>query len=376
MLSPGPSVLRSPAVAWSTIAAGLFLAGAFLPAAARATAAPPTATAGSTPPPAPKAASSASPSPSSEVADLLETAEAGLQARDYKSAIRDYRQADKLSPGGCVLCQLGLAKSFNGIHASKDALKSVDKLVAMSTDRKVLRVAYNEQGLALLELAGEDGQKLQLAEAAFRKSLELGESSGAYLNLGMALLRQGRDADGVEALEKFLALEPESPHAEKAKELIANPVRARKRLIPDLELVSLAGEYLTTEDLRGKVLLLDFWGTWCAPCRAAIPDLRSLSARLRKSPFVLISVSNDSDVEVLKRFIAENRMEWPQVWDERHETHKKLGVSRFPTYLLVDHEGEIVYVASGWGPQVEREIEQRVRTAVGKAKKSAASPAP
>lgn len=354
----------------SRMAAGL-LATALAAGVASATSATPTAAPGPAATAKPAATVSTLPPLSPEVADLLATADASLQGRDFKSAIRTYRQADKLAAGGCVPCQVGLAKAFNGILAHKDALKSVEKVLAMTTDPQLSRVAYNERGLALLALAGEDQVKLQGAEAAFRRSLALGESSACYLNLGLTLLRQSRDPEGVAALEKFLDLDPESPSAETAKQLIANPLRARKRLIPDLELVSLSGDYVTTDDLRGKVVLFDFWGTWCAPCRAAIPDLRNLNARLRKSPFALVSISNDADSEMLKRFIAEQQMDWLQVWDEHQEINRKLAIKGYPTYLLVDHEGEIVYAASGWGPMMEREIEDRVRRAVSKAKRAA-----
>ena len=92
---------------------------------------------------------------------------------------------------------------------------------------------------------------------------------------------------------------------------------------------------------------------------------------MRKAPFLLISISNDSDEPALKQFIAEHAMEWPQVWDKDHEIQRRLGVSRFPTYLLVDHQGEIVYSASGWGPAIEREIETRIARAVQTARKAA-----
>jgi thiol-disulfide isomerase/thioredoxin len=347
---------------------------AALLAAAAASGADPTPAPPAEPDGSPKAvAKAAAPPLPDEVADLLETADASLASRNFKAAIKTYRQADKLMPAGCFLCQLGLAKAFNGIQASRDALKSIDKVLALTTDRRYHRVAYNEQGLALLALAGDDTAKLQEAEAAFRRSIAIGESAMGYLNLGLTLLRQARDPEGVAALEKFLDLEPDSPHAARAKELIANPLRARKRLVPDLELVSLSGEYVTTEELRGKVVLLDFWGTWCAPCRAAIPDLRNLSARLKKSPFVLISISNDPDAELLKRFVADNRMDWLQVWDENREINGRLAIRSYPTYVLVDHEGEIVFVTSGWGPVIEREIERRVGGAVGRAKRSVAA---
>ena len=307
------------------------------------------------------------------LAEILQAADDSLRAGDFKEAIRQYRQADKASGGSCVACQLGLAKAFSGVGAHKEVLKSVEAALRLTTDKQQLAVAYNEQGLALLALAGDDPGKLKQAEAAFRQVMAHNDTPTAHFNLGVALLRQGRDEEGVAALRRYLELDPDSPGAAKAKELIANPLRSRKRLIPDLELVTLAGDYLTTDELRGSVVLIDVWGTWCAPCRAAVPDLKRLQARMRNAPFTMISVSNDTDEPALRQFIADHEMTWAQVWDKDHEILGKLGISRFPTYLLVDHEGEIVYSASGWGPAVELEIESRIARAVRTAKKAAAA---
>lgn len=304
-------------------------------------------------------------------AEVLEAANDSLRAGDFKEAIRQFKQADKALGGSCVACQLGLAKAFNGVRAHNEVLKSVEAALRLTTDKQELAVAYNEQGLALLALAGDDQGKLKQAEAAFRQVMALNDPPAAHFNLGVALLRQGRDEEGVAALRRYLELDPGSQRAASAKELIANPLRSRKRLIPDLELVTLAGDYLTTDELRGSVVLIDVWGTWCAPCRAAVPDLKRLQARMKNAPFAMISISNDTDEPSLRQFVADHGMSWPQVWDKDHDILGKLGVSRFPTYLLVDHEGEIVYSASGWGPAVEQEIERRIARAVRTAKKAA-----
>lgn len=311
-------------------------------------------------------------SPPDETA-ILEAADESLGNGDFKEAIRQYKAADKVSGGSCVVCQLGLARAFNGVRAHKEVLKAVEAVLRLTTEKPALALAYNEQGLALMASADGDEERLKQAEAAFRQVIALANPPRAHFNLGVALLRQGRDEEGTAALRHYLTLEPDSPSAASAKELIDKPLRARKRLIPDLELVTMAGDYLTTDDLRGRVVLIDVWGTWCAPCRAAVPELKRLAGRMKKAPFVMISISNDTDEPVLKKFIAEHAMDWPQVWDEDRELLRRLGVNRFPTYLLVDHEGEIVFTASGWGPAIDREIEHRVARAVHDARK--ASPA-
>lgn len=151
----------------------------------------------------------------------------------------------------------------------------------------------------------------------------------------------------------------------------ASPLVPVKRLMPSFEAVTLAGDSLTSKDVQGKVLLVDFWGTWCAPCVAAVPGLRSLSRRMEKEPFVLLSVSTDPDEKTLRDFVTEHQMTWPQVWDERHQLARKFRVEGYPTYILVNHEGEIIYLVRGWREAVERELSARVSAAIQAAKKSA-----
>ncbi len=304
-----------------------------------------------------------------ESADLMEEGK-------YKEAIRAFKQAGKQAGGNCLDCQLGLARAYNKIGAYRDALKNAEAAARLTSDDSTLALAYHEQGVALFALAGDDPKMLGQAEKAFRQVLEKteGKINAVRYNLAATLLRQGRDAEGTVLLKEYLKHEPDGLHAESARELIANPLRARKRLVPDLELVTLAGDYLTAEDLRGKVVLLDFWATWCAPCVAAVPDLKELARRRAKDPFVLLSISADHDEATLRAFLEKHGITWPQVWDKNHEVTHKCNVDRYPTYLLVDHTGEIVYSASGWGPGIERELESKIFFVTRAARKSARPP--
>src|SRR5262249_22576843 len=112
-------------------------------------------------------------------------------------------------------------------------------------------------------------------------------------------------------------------------------------LAPEVVGEDLNGNPVRLSDYRGKVVLLDFWGTWCAPCRAIIPHEREMVERRYKDrPFVILGVANDS-AETLKEFLKTNPMPWPNIVDANRIVEKEWGVHHLPTLVLIDHRGVI-----------------------------------
>ncbi len=117
---------------------------------------------------------------------------------------------------------------------------------------------------------------------------------------------------------------------------------------PDFTATAVDGRPVRLGDLRGKVVVLDFWATWCGPCRGMIPHERNLVARLDEKPFAFVGVSADEDPDVLRAFLKANRMSWPNVCvGPEGEVLRDYRVQAFPTVYVLDAAGVIRFRGAG-----------------------------
>lgn len=117
--------------------------------------------------------------------------------------------------------------------------------------------------------------------------------------------------------------------------------KPKKSLAPDFALPSIDGKTVTLSQLRGKVVLLDFWATWCSPCRLAIPHLNNLYKTHRERELEIIGLSLDKgSPEMLKRFSVSMAIEYTIVMAD-DKVAKDYGISPIPTTYLIDRDGSI-----------------------------------
>ncbi len=281
----------------------------------------------------------------------LEKAIALLRRQKYDDALKSFKRANEMMGKKSRECYFGMAQAYYGLKAFKDAVESCDKAMQLAVGDDAFRAqTLNLKGLALQaqsELKNDD--KLIAAETAFREGLALNKNMHTLsFNLGVVLVQLKRDQEGIAELKKYVTVAPNGDFAEQARKIIENPRRAREAYAPDFSIVTSDGRHITLEDLRGKVVVLDFWGTWCAPCVESVPSLRNLNKHYSKEPsFVLIGVSSDTEEELWREFTSKNKMIWPQYWDRDRQIQRMFNVRAFPTYIVIDHEGIVRFRASG-----------------------------
>lgn len=234
-----------------------------------------------------------------------------LERKLTDDALRAFREADELAGGGSAEALIGLARAYHGLGARSSAEKAARRAVNAAGDDPKLRFRAQETLRLVLSATAAAGSETE------------------------ADLRPGNGAG--------------------------------------YSMVTLEGRSLTPEHFAGRAVLLDFWGTWCPPCRQAAPALGRLARQLDGEPFELVGVSTDASRGDLEVFIEQHEMEWTQVWDRTGEvTREHFRVRAYPTYVLLDHEGREVFRITGWDEGIRRRLERKVHAAVRTAREAAA----
>jgi len=112
---------------------------------------------------------------------------------------------------------------------------------------------------------------------------------------------------------------------------------------PDFTATDISGTSLTLSALKGKVVLLDFWATWCPPCRVEVPHLIDIQKRFGKRKFLLISVSLDRDLDAARKFVREKGMDWVHIIDREaaRTLAEKYQVEYIPSTFVIDRKGKM-----------------------------------
>ena len=320
--------------------------------------------------------------PDDPYAAAMTRGQAAMRVSQWDAAIAAFKQANNLKDKKSVDALLALCRAYNGASAPKSATDACTEGLKYSGEDKPMNARlHNERGLAFFMIGQTEsatGKDLKSAEADFRATLELTDTLPvASFNLGWTLLKQNRDPEGLHELQAYIERSPGAPDVAKAKGFLANPRRAREDFSPDFSMTTLEGEYIALDDLKGKTVLLDFWGTWCGPCRAATPDLVRFykSQQSRDKNFVMIGVAVNDDETKWKAYIAENKMEWAEYFDKSHKVATAFQVHIFPSYIVIDGEGIIHHSRKeGWGSDTMSWITSTLDEAQRATKKAAGGP--
>ncbi|HME33691.1 MAG TPA: TlpA disulfide reductase family protein [Candidatus Sulfotelmatobacter sp.] len=291
-----------------------------------------------------------------------------LHQRQTGVALDYFKKADKQDDGHCLVCQQKMIKYGIELREWKTAEGAAEEMVAQAQTQNNVALAHYQFG-ALLTHEGRDKHKDELftrAHEEMLKALATGANfpSAVYAD-GMVLAQLKQDDAAKARFEEFVKLQPEGdPDRQRALRYISEPELARARMAPPFVITTTDGQRVSLDDLAGKVVLLDFWATWCAPCREALPHMQEIAKKFQGQPLVVISISLDSDEQKWKDFIAKNEMTWLQYRDAGFTgpIAKGFGVEAIPHTFTIDADGVLQDEHIG-DASIERKLKKLVSQA-------------
>jgi len=260
-------------------------------------------------------------------------------------ALEDFKKADKQEGGHCLACQKMMIRYGLQLQEWKVAEAAAEEMVTDAQGAKNIAIAHYQLGVVLFE----EGISKKKEEFFARTHEEMTKALASAANFpdavfvdGQALAHLKQDEAATAQFEKYVKMKTEDdPNRQRALRYIEQPELARAMMAPAFAVTTTDGQRISLDDLQGKVVLIDFWATWCVPCREALPHLRDIARKFQGQPFVVLSVSLDSDEQKWKDFIAKNEMTWLNYRDGGFAgpIAKMFGVNAIPHTFTIDADG-------------------------------------
>lgn len=268
-----------------------------------------------------------------------------LKERKKEWALDAFKKADKQDGGQCLACQKKIIEYAILFGDWKAAELAAEEMAAQAKGDRDTALAHYDYATVLVD----EGQQKHKEEYFSRAHDELGKTLTSYANFPRAVFLDGKvlanlhQDDAAKAkFEQYLKMNPEDdPDHQRALRYMARPELARARMAPPFAVTTLDGQRVSMDDLQGKVVLLDFWATWCGPCREALPHIRDVAKKFQGQPLVILSVSLDADEQKWKDFVAKNEMTWLQYRDGGFtgSISKLFGITSIPHTFTIDADG-------------------------------------
>ena len=321
---------------------------------------------------APAAASSAPVTPAYALDPKFQAAmkEAKLYVRDKQLTFASdaYKKANKIAGGQCADCLRGLftAELASGSYKSAIAAATAMELIATSASDK--SIAQYMRGDALFAQGGEKPKPAQLEaahEALLQAIVSYPKNGAAHYLEGQVLAKMGKTDEAKAEFEECVKCSsPTDPSRLRAQHFARDPALSLKKMAPPFVVTALDGSKFNLDAMGGRVVLIDFWATWCGPCNEELPHLKKIAKEFAGQPLVIISVSWDRDETKWKEFVTKNEMTWVQYRDADHALTNSFGISSIPHYFTIDSDGVLTAEMLGSGSNVEGKLKKLVARAL------------
>jgi len=288
--------------------------------------------------------------------------------RDYASAVSDFLKANRQDGGQCTECLRHAYLLAIRIGDDKDAEEAARDMLALAGTPAAKARAHYLIATALQRQGIRNKKEKCFTDSCpeFQAALDQGtEFNDAHFGLGLSLAKLHQDEEAKKQFAAYLGADKdESVMHLRAERYLENPDLARARMAPPFSIITLDGQQVSLDALAGKVVLIDFWATWCGPCREALPHIRNIAQKFSEQPLVVISISLDKDQAKWKDFVAKNGMTWLQYRDGSFDGSiaRSFGVQAIPATFTIDADGVLQDQHVG-DADIERKLKKLVAQA-------------
>ena len=133
---------------------------------------------------------------------------------------------------------------------------------------------------------------------------------------------------------------------------------------PNFELQSRSGDKVSVAQHKGEVVMINFWASWCGPCRQEMPHLEALYQRYGSLGFTLLGVNVDDDPKRAEAWLKDTPVSFPILFDPENDVTKLYDVVAMPSTVLVDRAGNVRFIHHGYKPGYENEYQNQIRALI------------
>ena len=293
------------------------------------------------------------------------TRAAKVAKRDVDDVVQDLKATD-----GQIRKSLGslanLLDEKKRVEVAPTAIPALKKMLTLFAELKDVTGddkadSDKFQLLPILAVLGDADSEKMLADLAKDKNVDIAMQATLGTHMTSWWKNASNEAEQKKILAtmgKLLADHPESDEIQGTLMAMANLGAATPAIRKQAKAIqgepeegqpiafagpTIDGKKFSTADVKGKILVVDFWATWCGPCRAELPKLVKIYKKYHEKGVEFVGISLDQTADDLKDFLKANPdLSWTQVFDEKQPLAKKYGIEAIPTMYLIDQEGKLV----------------------------------
>lgn len=239
----------------------------------------------------------------------------------------------------------------------EQAENGVKELLKRKADKETMADAHVMLISRYVNLPSKWDKIFKHGETVLKKYPKTSAAPVAAYYMARTYERQGNTDKAVKMYKLILEKYPKSPYAKRVKGIVYR-LEILGKPLTDLSFTALDGRKVDIKDYKGKVVLIDFWATWCGPCRHEMPNIKKVYAEHHKAGFDIIGISLDKDKKQLQDYLQKEGIEWPQYFDGKgweNEIAARFGIGSIPSCLLIDRKG-VVREMNLRGPKLEKAV--------------------